>query len=75
MVDLQRNVGRVFQQALTGSAELAASQTEQWHTNHELATKLGNSLGHLSEIEIRNLLGALGSMHSELVSQANWQCV
>ena len=69
MADLQRNVGRVFQQAVTGSAELAASQTEQWHANHDLAIKVERSLESLRGTEIGNLLGAFNSMHSELVSQ------
>ena len=69
-MDLKKNVGRVFQQAVSGSAELAASQTKQWQTSQDLATKLEVSLGSLRDTEIRDLLGAFGNMHSELVSGA-----
>lgn len=69
MLNLQKNVGRIFQQAVSGSAELAASQTQEWHRNQALATTLGNTLHSIGETDIRNLLGAFTIMHSELVSR------
>ena len=68
MLDLQKNVGRIFQQAVAGSAELAASQTQQWHQNQGLATTLGNTLESIRETEIRDILGAFTTIRTELVS-------
>ena len=69
IMDLQRNIGRLFQQAVSGNAELAASQTKQWQTSQDLATRLERSLKSLRETELRGLLSALNIMHTELVSQ------
>ena len=68
MLNLQKNVGKVFQQAVSGSAELAASQTREWHRNQGLAIALGNTLESLRETEIRALLGAFTTIHADLVS-------
>lgn len=65
-VNLEKNIGRVFQQVITGSAELAATQTEQWDLSHGLAMELQNSLQDMKEGEIGSLLGALVSIQGQL---------
>ncbi|CAF9922167.1 hypothetical protein IMSHALPRED_005601 [Imshaugia aleurites] len=63
---LERNIGKVFQQVVTGSAELAAAQTKQWDLNRGLATELQTSLQNIKEEDIGPLLGALVSIQSQL---------
>lgn len=67
--NLEKNIGRVFQQVVTGSAELAATQTEQWDLSRVLAVELQSSLQKLKEGEIGLLLDALVSMQGQLVSE------
>jgi len=67
-VDLQKNVERIFQQVVEGSAELAATQTQQWDQSHELATELQGSLQNLRDTELNALLGMFYSIHNQLVS-------
>ena len=57
----------MFQQAVTGGAELASSQAQHWQLNQDLATNLQQSLGKLKEVEMQGLVSALGVMHDELV--------
>ena len=66
---MEKNIGKVFQQVVTGSAELAAAQTKQWDLNRGLATELQTSLQNIKEEDIGPLLGALVSIQSQLVSQ------
>lgn len=54
---------------VTGSAELAATQTEQWDSSRVLATELQSSLQNMKEGEIGSLLEALVSIQSQLVSE------
>ena len=68
---MQKNIGRVFQQAVAGSAEFAASQAKQWYANEDLASHLGQSLESLKSVEIRDLLGAFGKLHLDMVSQVS----
>ena len=56
---------------ITGSAELAATQTEQWDRSRMLATELQNSLQNLKEGEIGPVLGALVSIQGQLVSDSS----
>ena len=65
---LGTNIDRVFQQVVTGSAELAAAQTEQLDVSRELATELQSSLQNMKEVDIGPLLGALGGMQGQIVS-------
>lgn len=74
-MNLEKNIGRVFQQVITGSAELAATQTEQWDLSHGLAMELQNSLQDMKEGEIGSLLGALVSIQGQLVSEKSGSCV
>ena len=65
---LGTNIEKVFQQVVTGSAELAAAQTEQLDVSRELATELQSSLQNMKEVDIGPLLGALGGMQGQIVS-------
>ena len=56
---------------VTGSAELAATQTEQWDRSRMLATDLQNSLQNMKEGEIGPLVSALVSMQGQLVSETS----
>ena len=56
---------------VTGSAELAATQTEQWDRSRILATDLQDSLQNIKEGEIAPLLSALVSMQGQLVSETS----
>lgn len=66
--DLQKNIGRVFQQVAQGSSELAAIQSAQWDLNRGLATELQSSLESMREDQVQSLLGAFGVIHTQLVS-------
>ncbi|CAD6580993.1 MAG: hypothetical protein ASARMPREDX12_000330 [Alectoria sarmentosa] len=63
--NLEKNIGRVFQQVVTGSAELAATQIEQWDLSRVLATDLQSSLQNMKG-GVGPLLGALASLHGQL---------
>ncbi len=56
---------------VTGSAELAATQTEQWDRSRMLATDLQDSLQNMKEGEIAPLISALVSMQGQIVSEAS----
>ena len=66
-IDLQKNIGKAFQQVAQGSSELAALQTKQWDLSRGLATDLQSSLETMREDEVHALLGAFGAIHNELV--------
>jgi len=66
-MDLQENIGRVFQKVVEGSSELAASQVRQWQQSEELAATLQKSLGSMRDTEVQALLGAFGSINGHLV--------
>ena len=53
---------------VTGSAELAATQIEQWDVSRVLATELQSSLQNMKG-GVSPLLGALASLHGQLVSE------
>lgn len=65
---LEKNIAKIFQQVVSGSAELAATQTEQWDLSLVLATELQNSLKNMKAEEVGPLLGGLTSLQSQLVS-------
>ncbi|KAL8708891.1 MAG: hypothetical protein Q9225_007536 [Loekoesia sp. 1 TL-2023] len=65
--ELRSNIGKVFQQAVEGSAELAATQAKNWDAASSSTVDLRNSLQSLREQEVHSLLGALDSIHSQLV--------
>lgn len=67
-VNLQKNVGKIFQQVVEGSAEIAATQTQQWDQSRELAAQVQGSLQDIREAELNALLGAVYGIHQELVS-------
>jgi len=58
----------VFQQVVEGGAELAATQTQQWDTNQELANQLQVSLHEMKNADVNALLNAFHSMHYQIVS-------
>lgn len=64
--NLEKNIGRVFQQVATGSAELAATLTKQGDLTLMQATELQNSLQNMKEGEVGPMLGAI---MSQLVSE------
>ena len=66
--DLNRNIGRAFQQVSESSSELAASQTHQAAMNRELALKLQDSLKSIQGQEINAIMGAFSQIHNQLVS-------
>ena len=61
-------VGRVFQQVLKGSSELAATQTIQLAHSQELAEQLQISLNDMRNEDVQNILGAFGSIQQHLVN-------
>ncbi|KAL8925268.1 MAG: hypothetical protein Q9208_003558 [Pyrenodesmia sp. 3 TL-2023] len=64
--ELKTNIGRVFQQAVEGSAELAATQAKQWDATLSSSVELRDSLQNLREQEVHSLLGAFDSIHKQL---------
>jgi len=67
VMDLQKNVGKVFQDVLSGSSELAYSQLKDLEVNRALATEVRSSLEIIRGKEVEALLQTLGSMHRDLV--------
>ena len=67
VVDLQKNVGKVFQEVLSGSSQLASSQLRDWEVNRALATEVRSSLETIRGTEVDALLQTLGSIHRDLV--------
>ena len=66
---MEKKIEKVYQQVFTGSAELAASQTEQWDVSRSMATELQGSLQNIRSREIDSVLAALASMEWQLVSE------
>ncbi len=66
-MNLQENVGQVFQKVVEGSSELAASQVRQWQQSDRLAATLQESLGSMRDTEVQAILSAFGSMNGHLV--------
>ncbi|KAI9873558.1 MAG: hypothetical protein M1830_010857 [Pleopsidium flavum] len=66
VIDLQKNVGRVFQEVLSGSSELAATQVKEAEVNRGLIMEVRSSLETIRGRELETLLQALGSMHRDL---------
>lgn len=70
-VDLQGNVGKVFQQVIEGSAELAAFQTQHADRSREVAIELQGSLQNMRDQEINAMLGLFHGIHSQLVRDSS----
>ena len=66
-IDLQRNVGKVFQQVAEGSAELAAVQTLHADHSREMAIELQGSLQNMRDQEVNAMLSLFHGIHSQLV--------
>ena len=66
-VDLQRNVGKVFQQVVEGSGELAAFQTQHADRSREMARELQGSLQNMRDQEINAMLTLFHGIHGQLV--------
>ncbi|KAL8940849.1 MAG: hypothetical protein Q9216_002601 [Gyalolechia sp. 2 TL-2023] len=71
---LRSNMGRVFQQAVEGSAELAATQARQWDAASASTVELQSSLQSLREGEVHSLLGAFDSINTQIVSRCRMTC-
>lgn len=67
MKELKSNIGKVFQQTVEGSAELAATQAKQWDATLSSSVELRDALQSLREQEVHSLLGAFDSIHNQLV--------
>ncbi|KAL9030393.1 MAG: hypothetical protein Q9196_001473 [Gyalolechia fulgens] len=65
--ELRSNLGRVFQQAVEGGAELAATQAKQWNAASASTIELQGSLQSLREQEVHSLLGAVDSINAQIV--------
>ena len=66
-IDLQSNVGKVFQQAVEGSAELAAFNTQHADRSREMAIELQGSLQNMKDQDINAVIGLVHGIHSQLV--------
>ena len=66
-VDLQKNMGKVFQQVVEGSGELATFQTEHADRSREMARELQGSLQNMRDQEINSMLSLFHGIHSQLV--------
>ncbi|SLM36949.1 Nuclear fusion protein, KAR5 [Lasallia pustulata] len=68
VVDLEKNIGKVFQRVVEGSSELAASERRQWEVSLSVAVDLQNILETMRGHEINALARAFGTIHNELAS-------
>ena len=62
VISLNKNIQRVFHQALQGNAELAALQNSHWDNTLHLALQLQNSLETMRGVEVVALLGEVGQI-------------
>lgn len=70
-VDLEKNIGKVFQKVVEGSSELAASQTRHWEVSRSVAVDLQNTLETMRGHEVSALVEAFGTIHNELASTSS----
>ncbi|KAI4111183.1 MAG: hypothetical protein LQ345_006848 [Seirophora villosa] len=63
---LKSNIARVFQQAVEGSAELAATHAKHWEATSSSTVDLQDSLRNMRDNEVNSLMGAFGSIHNQL---------
>ena len=70
-VDLQINVGKIFQQVVEGSGELAAFQTQHADRSGEMARELQGSLQNMRDQEINAMLSLFHGIHGQLVRGAS----
>ncbi|KAI9818845.1 MAG: hypothetical protein M1827_007666 [Pycnora praestabilis] len=68
VASLRKDVGRVFQEVLRGSSELAATQTKDLEFNHEVTIAIQRSLETIQGQNLQQLFLTFGSIHSELQS-------
>lgn len=68
MMNLNRSIGRIFQQVLQGSSEMAASQTREWEISQGAAVELRDTLDTMRIENVDALLGAVSDIHRQLVS-------
>ena len=66
--DLGKNIGKVFQKAAEGTAELASIQTRYLDDTDELAKRLRLSLEQMREEDVYNLVVIIQQMHVQIVS-------
>ena len=67
-LNLQKNVGKIFQQVAEGGAELAAVQSQQSEHAQEMAIELQSSLQNMRNQEISAMLSLFHGIHNQLVS-------
>lgn len=64
--ELRSNIGKVFQQAVEGSAALASTHAKQWDLASASAIELQGSLQNLRDQEVHSLLGAFDSINTQI---------
>ncbi|KAL8699775.1 MAG: hypothetical protein Q9224_001265 [Gallowayella concinna] len=65
-IELRLNVGSVLQQAVEGSAELAAMQANHLEATASSTSQLRNALHSIRQQEVQSLLGTVDSIHNQL---------
>ncbi|KAL9117451.1 MAG: hypothetical protein Q9187_006010 [Circinaria calcarea] len=65
-IGLNKSIGKVFQQVLQGSSEIAASQTREWEISQGAAVELRNTLDTMRIQNVDVLLSAFGDLHRQL---------
>ena len=65
--NLESSVGKVFQKAAEGTAELASIQTRYLDETNELAKRLRSSMEQMREIDVYNLVIMMQQMHGQMV--------
>ena len=63
----QERVGKVFQEVIRGSSELAARQTSEWEANHRLAADVAAMLRRMNEQEIHKAVMGLKGVVTQMV--------
>lgn len=64
---MDKNVGRMFQVAAEGSAELASIQTNQLEANNVMASELQESLSQMRNKDVQSLVTVIQQIHGQLV--------
>lgn len=65
--DLDRNIKKVFQTALEGTAEMASIHTQNLDANARVANDLQESLYHLKQVDVLELVSMISQIHGQLV--------
>jgi hypothetical protein len=67
ILDLRKNVKKIFSDVIAGSSRLASDQVEEIQHSKEAALQLREVLSDIKESNMDELVAILGFMHNQIV--------